>query len=404
MVDWLNGARLLIYSHDTFGLGHLRRCQSIAHALVERYKGLSVLILSGSPIIGSFDFRARVDFVRIPGVIKLYNGEYTSLGLHIDLKETLAIRASIIHHTAQIFAPDVFLVDKEPLGLKGEIHDTLTMLKSRGTRLVLGLRDILDDPALLRREWQSKNLMPALDELYDEIWVFGLEEIWDPLTDMDVSRAVRDKMVYTGYLPRQVPKHSKALPPVEMDEPYLLVTAGGGGDGDAMMDWTMRAYEADPELPYPAVFVLGPFMRSEMQNELMERGARLDRVEVVAFDSHMELLMEKSSGVVAMGGYNTFSEIISFDKRALIIPRSHPRQEQLIRARRADDLGLARMLTDDSNSDPQIMIDALRALPAQRLPSEAKIPNLLGGHAKVGELAGQSLRQRKGPELVVVQG
>ena len=189
-----------------------------------------------------------------------------------------------------------------------------------------------------------------------------------------------------------------------MDEPYLLVTAGGGGDGDAMMDWTMRAYEADPELPYPAVFVLGPFMRSEMQNELMERGARLDRVEVVTFDSHMELLMEKSSGVVAMGGYNTFCEIISLDKRALIIPRSHPRQEQLIRARRADDLGLARMLTDDSNSDPQIMIDALRALPAQRLPSEAKIPNLLGGHAKVGELAGQSLRQRKGPELVVVQG
>ncbi|MDP6388972.1 MAG: glycosyltransferase [Alphaproteobacteria bacterium] len=404
MADWLNGARLLIYSHDTFGLGHLRRCQSIAHALVERYKGLSVLILSGSPIIGSFDFRARVDFVRIPGVIKLYNGEYTSLGLHIDLKETMAIRASIIHHTAQTFAPDLFLVDKEPLGLKGEIHDTLTMLKSRGTQLVLGLRDIMDEPTLLRREWRSKNLMPALDELYDDIWVFGLEEIWDPLTDLDVSPAVRDKMVYTGYLPRQVPKHSKALSPVEMDEPYLLVTAGGGGDGDAMMDWTMRAYEADPELPYPAVFVLGPFMRSEMQNELMERGARLDRVEVVAFDSHMELLMKKSSGVVAMGGYNTFCEIISLDKRALIIPRSHPRQEQLIRARRADELGLVRMLTDDSISDPQVMIDALRALPAQRLPSEAKIPNLLGGQAKVGDLAGQSLRQRKGPELVVLQG
>ena len=89
-----NDGRILIYSHDTFGLGHLRRCRTIAHALVERYKQLSVLILSGSPIIGSFDFRSRVDFVRIPGVIKLRNGEYVSLSLHIDIEETLAMRSS----------------------------------------------------------------------------------------------------------------------------------------------------------------------------------------------------------------------------------------------------------------------------------------------------------------------
>src|SRR3974390_1708670 len=118
--------RILIYSHDTFGLGHLRRCRAIAHALVERYKQLSVLILSGSPIIGSFDFRTRVDFVRVPGVIKLRNGEYTSLNLHIDIEETLALRASIVRHTAEIFDPDLFIVDKEPLGLRGEVQSTLT--------------------------------------------------------------------------------------------------------------------------------------------------------------------------------------------------------------------------------------------------------------------------------------
>src|SRR5258705_8396530 len=91
--------RILIYSHDSFGLGHLRRCRTIAHALVERFKDVSVLILSGSPIIGSFDYRARVDFVRVPGVIKLRNGEYTSLNLHIDIEETLKLRGSIIEHT-----------------------------------------------------------------------------------------------------------------------------------------------------------------------------------------------------------------------------------------------------------------------------------------------------------------
>lgn len=107
------GSRVLIYSHDTFGLGHLRRCRTIAHSLVENHKNLSVLILSGSPIIGSFDFRARVDFVRVPGVIKLRNGEYTSLNLHMDIEDTLDLRASIIRHTASSFDPDIFIVDKE---------------------------------------------------------------------------------------------------------------------------------------------------------------------------------------------------------------------------------------------------------------------------------------------------
>ena len=154
--------RILIYSHDTFGLGHLRRCRAIAHALVEEHKHLSVVILSGSPIIGSFDFRARVDFIRIPGVIKLRNGEYTSLNLHIDIEHTLAMRASIIQHTADIFDPDIFIVDKEPLGLHGEVRDTLALLKARGTQLVLGLRDVLDDPTLLQPEWRRKNVLPGV--------------------------------------------------------------------------------------------------------------------------------------------------------------------------------------------------------------------------------------------------
>src|SRR3990172_7863157 len=146
--------RVLIYSHDSFGLGHLRRCREIAHSLVGAESNLTVLILSGSPIIGSFDFRSRAGFVRIPGVIKLRNGEYTSLNLHIDTEETLAIRASIVEHTANIFDPDLFIVDKEPLGLRGEVRRTLAMMQARRTPCVLGLRDVMDDPAMLRAEWK----------------------------------------------------------------------------------------------------------------------------------------------------------------------------------------------------------------------------------------------------------
>jgi predicted glycosyltransferase len=382
-----NDGRILIYSHDTFGLGHLRRCRTIAHALVERYKQLSVLILSGSPIIGSFDFRARVDFVRVPGVVKLRNGEYTPLNLHLDIRETMSMRASIIQHTAEKFAPDVFIVDKEPVGLRGELLQTLKALKKQGTRLILGLRDVMDEPRLLEPEWQRKKALPALREFYDEIWVYGLPQICDPLEGIALPASVRKKMVYTGYLHREVPTHGAPprLPEI-VNKPYLLVTTGGGGDGDGLVDWVLRAYEHDPLLPYPALIVLGPFMQAERQAEFMDRAAKLKRVDTITFHGQLEALVARAAGVVAMGGYNTFCEVLSLDKRALIVPRTAPRLEQFIRASRAAELGLISMLTDDGRYDPAVMAAALRALPRQNRPSEVVVPGLLEGLQNVSRL------------------
>jgi predicted glycosyltransferase len=373
-------ARILIYSHDSFGLGHLRRCHAIAQSLVARRKGLSVLILSGSPIIGSFDFRSRVDFVRIPGVIKLRNGEYSSLSLHIDIGEVLEMRASIIQHTAKVFNPDLFLVDKEPLGLRGEIHETLRMLKRNGTQCVLGLRDVMDDPALLAREWERKQPVPALRDLYDEIWVYGLPQICNPLAGIDLPETVRAKITYTGYLRRDPSENgTAAMSKPQFDEPYLLVTTGGGGDGESLIDWVLRAYEVDPEIPHPALLVFGPFMAPRRRENFQKRVERLERVKAITFDTHVEDLMRDAAGVVAMGGYNTFCEILSLDKPALIVPRRKPRMEQYIRASRAQQLGLVTMLSDEYGRNGRRMARALRELPHQKRPSTVVVPGLLDG-------------------------
>lgn len=388
--------RILIYSHDTFGLGHLRRCRAIAHSLVDADLTLSVLILSGSPIIGSFDFRSRVDFVRIPGVIKLRNGEYVSLNLHIDIEETLAMRSSIIRHTADIFDPDIFLVDKEPLGLRGEVRPTLDLLHERGTPLILGLRDVMDDPSALESEWERKNAIPALSAYYDELWVYGLPQICDPLEGLDIPPSVRRRMVYTGYLRRPEPSPTTTtgtnlaeLP----DGEFLLVTAGGGGDGDDLIDWVLAAYESDPGALPPALFVFGPFMQPDLQGAFAARAAHLPKVRAITFDAHLETLMARAAGVVAMGGYNTFCEILSFDKPALIVPRTTPRLEQYIRARRAAELGLVAMLTDDEGRDPRTMAAALLQLAQQSRPSSVVIPGLLDGMASVNRLAGKWLSE-----------
>jgi predicted glycosyltransferase len=394
--------RVLMYSHDTFGLGHLRRCRTIAHYLVEKNKDVTVLILTGSSIIGSFDFRSRVDFVRVPGVIKLRNGDYTPLQLHIDIDETLALRESIIRHTAAMFDPDLFIVDKEPLGLRGEVEATLRLMRERGVPTVLGLRDVMDDPDLLEPEWERKNVMPALTNLYDSIWIYGLPQIHDPLGGMPVPGSVRRKMTYTGYLPREVAGDGGLVQTAKIDGPYILVTPGGGGDGEELVDWVLRAYEADRAQPHPALVVLGPFMPSEIQAAFMERAARLDDVEMITFDARMESLMDNAVGVVAMGGYNTFCEIMSFDKRALIVPRTRPRREQFIRAARFQELGLVSMLHAEGARPTKDMVTALRHLPQQPLPSEAVVPGLMDGLRNVDRLT-RNLTDRPRRQLTLAE-
>ena len=391
MTERLDQSRILIYSHDSFGLGHLRRCRSIAHSLVARYKGLSVLILSGSPIIGSFDFKARVDFVRIPGVIKLKDGEYTSLALHIDLEETLAMRESIIYHTAATFKPDIFLVDKEPTGLKGEVTSTLEMLKQQGTVNVLGLRDVMDETTLLKNEWERKEVAPVLEHLYHDIWVYGLKEMGSPIDGLGMSATIENKISFTGYLGREIPSDRNWIAPISYDEPFILVTAGGGGDGIDLVEWVIRAYESGGEQPHRAIIVTGPFMPASEQQNFHERCEDLPNVEIMTFDSHIELLMKEAIAIVAMGGYNTFCEILTLDKPALIVPRSVPRQEQLIRAERAVSLGLATMLDPARGLDPLQMAAALRNLPQLSRPSLARIPGLLAGHETIAEMVREYL-------------
>ncbi|KZM47532.1 glycosyltransferase [Labrenzia sp. OB1] len=373
--------KILIYSHDSFGLGHLRRCRAIAHSLVGDFDTLSVLILSGSPIIGSFEFRSRVDFVRIPGVIKLRNGEYTPLSLHINIDQTLAIRSSIIEHTAKVFEPDIFIVDKEPLGLRGEVLGTLEALKETDTRLVLGLRDVMDDPAVLKEEWDRKNVYPALRDLYDDIWIYGPQDICNPLEGISLPDNVADKLRYTGYLRRELPNAVKDNPPPTPfgEEPYILVTPGGGGDGVEMVDWVMRAYETRQRPLFPALIVLGPFMPAAAAAQFSERAEHLRDVEIIRFTPQIEPYLAHATAIVGMGGYNTFCEILSFDKPTLMVPRVIPRREQAIRAERAEQSGLLKVLPIDRYPDSDLMSAALSELPDMAAPSSAGVDNLLGG-------------------------
>ncbi len=336
---------ILMYSHDTYGLGHIRRTMSIANHL--RDETTNILILTGSPIAGRFSFPKQVDFVRIPGMIKKTNDEYRSLSIRIEAKQALKIRTDIIRATAKTFQPDLFIVDKEPLGLKREVLPTLKWLKKHhpSTRSILGLRDILDHEEVIKKDWKKKGVYNYLEKLYDEIWVYGNQKIYDPIDLYKIPPTVKKKVFFTGYIPRKqfcqyTRKKIRKQFRVFDDDTFILVTTGGGGDGCEVLDHFISMHDYYPtSLPFKSIIITGPFMPKKAREQFKKRAQR-HGIKTLPFHPRLEELMKAADLVISMGGYNTLCEVLTQKTPALIIPRETPRQEQLIRAERLHEQGL----------------------------------------------------------------
>jgi predicted glycosyltransferase len=329
----------------------------------------NILILTGSPIVGRFLFPDQVDFVRIPGMIKKTNEEYLPLSIKIDPKHALNIRKNIITATAKTFQPDLFIVDKEPLGLKKEVLPTLRWMRQHlpNTKTILGLRDVMDSAETIRKDWKKKGVYEILDKLYNEIWVYGIRDFYDPIKEYLIPETINRKMHFTGYIPRKAPG-AKAVRQIRKeqrlnkDDKLVLVTIGGGGDGYNVMDTFLTMLESEPggSFPFKSVLITGPFMPRKKRMEIFNRGRQLG-VKTYRFYRRMEKIQAAADLVISMGGYNTICEILSQRTVSLIIPRDTPRKEQLIRAQILQSLNLADYISWKDLS-PQILREKVFSL------------------------------------------
>ncbi|EGB15232.1 Glycosyltransferase 28 domain-containing protein [Pseudodesulfovibrio mercurii] len=326
---------ILMYSHDTYGLGHIRRTMAIARNLVG--PEVNILIVTGSPIVGRYTMPRGIDFVRIPGMIKKTNMVYMPHSIKVDPKIAISIRTNIISATAKSFKPDLLIVDKVPTGLKSEVLPTLKWMRKHlpCSRVVLGLRDILDDAESTRADWARKKFPDVLRDLYSEIWVYGSKAMYDPIVEYAFPEDIAAKTVFTGYIPRFVPSTRRT----RRKHKQVIVTIGGGGDGYVVLDTYLKMLETNGTVDFKTLMITGPFLSPERLDELADR-ARALKVQIKPFVRNMEKRMARSDLVVSMGGYNTMCEILSLKKPSLIIPRDNPRREQLIRAQVFKDRGL----------------------------------------------------------------
>ena len=334
--------RILMYSHDSYGLGHLRRTLALAKAFVEHDPGLGVLILTGSTVSGAFRMPQGIDIVKLPSAVKVSNGVYKPSRLPVTFERLRNLRSGLILNAAESFDPDAFIVDKAPLGMKREVSRTLEYFhdKRPSTLTVLGLRDVLDDPDRVRRHWRDNHITEAINRYYDLILVYGPREVYDPLPEYGLPTTILRRSHYVGYVGGGPTFEDTSDAPFTPG--YVLVTAGGGGDGFHLIRNYLESLR-EPDPSFESIVVTGPLM-DEQSKRTLERLSRGLRARVLEFRADMECLIERAGAVVAMGGYNTTTELLAARKPALIVPRVEPRAEQLIRAERLASLGLVEMI------------------------------------------------------------
>ncbi len=320
--------RMLLYSHDTYGLGHFRRCSLLAAGLVGTHEEVEVLIVTGSPRTQSFRLPDRVDTVKLPTATKDAGGRYRARTLGMDLPGLVALRSDLIGSTISSYRPDVVLVDHAPLGMGRELVPILDRLSSQTNRprMVLGLRDIVDEAARVDSAWRRDGIWERLDA-YDQILVYGDERVTTTATELGLATRSKASIHHTGYV-------APAMPEPATDEPFLLVTAGGGGDGQAMLRSYLDAVEGGATGNVRSVVVTGPLLSSGRRAELMMRASNLPGVEIIEFTDRLRLLISSALGVVSMAGYNTVVELLAANRPALLVPRCTPRLEQHLRSTR----------------------------------------------------------------------
>ena len=376
--------KVLLYSHDTFGLGNIRRTLLLAETIADAYPSASLLIVTGSPMIHAFRIPPRTDYIKLPCVTRPDADQYEPAYLNTRSSEVAHIRSGVLERAILGFAPDLLIVDKRAAGIGGELLDPLRSLRRARarTRIVLGMRDILDTPERTQLSLKRAHDMKTIARYYDEVWIYGERSVFDAVVEYRFPPEVAGKTRYCGYLKR--PTH-RALR--EDGPPRVLVTTGGGEDGTELIETYLEGLMALPRsVPLRTTVVFGPQLPPASRERLSRRFGSLPDVTFVDFEAELASRYAAADLVVSMAGYNTVCELLSCAVRAVLVPRSQPVGEQLLRARLLAARGLFDVVEPDDLRPDRLMSVVLGRLERPPTPPSVDLDGLARIHLRVEAL------------------
>jgi predicted glycosyltransferase len=281
-----------------------------------------------------------------------------------------------------------------PHGATGELIPALEGLRRarQPTKVVLGLRDILDAPEVIRRQWLAEGALDAVERYYDRILVYGIRDLFDLAEAYGLPPAVSARVRYCGYVCTSAKARYTARIRAEYTagskqaQKLLVAMAGGGADAYPAMRALVDAVpHLQRKLQFRLVLITGPFIPPEHRRDLQARAAGLPvKVRISVSDSLSYI--DAADLVVAMAGYNTTTEILRSGTPAVLIPRAGPSAEQRMRVRLFLARGWVHAIDPDAATGPRVARTILKALRPQPPKDGQPGPDLGGLTAVVDEL------------------
>jgi predicted glycosyltransferase len=363
------GMRFFFYSHDGMGLGHTRRHLAVATALAERAPRAAILLATSAEEIARFGLPRQVEILKLPGLRKDSNEAYSSRRLRVSVTEIRELRSAFLLTAIKSFRPDVVLVDKHPFGASGEFKAGLKALRRNGGRAVLGLRDILDDPQQVQREWGPYQMQQRIARYYDEVTIYGDRAVFDPVEAYAFPPQLAARTHFCGYVLSR--ENSQSLenfewpfPPArKRNRPVVLATTGGGEDGFRILETFIRASR---KAEWQGVVIAGP-MIPDAQWTALQKLALLNGVAYRNFVPHLSALFGSIDALVCMGGYNTLIEAAAENVPTVCVPRVKPRVEQLMRANAFEKLGLLQVCHPTDLDPATLRLKIIAALASAKM-------------------------------------
>ena len=385
------GPKILLYSQDVLGLGSIWRTLLVSEALKHTLPGAAIVIVTGSPSLHSLHLPDGVDHIGLPWIDRPAGDSQGSGVSLLWYPEVKRMRRAILRAATFGFDPDLIIVDQRPAGAEGELLGTLAALRKRRRRprVVLGLKDIPMSPTRARR---SPLPFQTIEHYYDEVWVYGAQAVFDTVREHAFPAAVARKTIFCGYfdaLPADDPPPaapgSGQAPETRVDGagPHVLVLPGWGVDGSRLIEAYLRGLLQLPRgCALRTTVVLGAMMPADRRRALLERFGRLPDVSFLDVMPPIERRYAEAELVVSTAGYDRVCELLSFGQRAVLVPRTHERGDELVRARRFAELGYFDLVEPDDLDSGRLIPRVLRALGCH---AGAAPPVDLGGLARIVE-------------------
>ncbi|HTS38118.1 MAG TPA: glycosyltransferase [Candidatus Solibacter sp.] len=314
----MNQSRILIFTHDGRGLGHLRRLSRVAKVLQEH---ASVLFITGHRE-ASWLVPPECEFIHLPNLDSLDPRRSRQWGRQPFLQDGLStgrrLRRDIIASTIRQFQPDAIILDYLPLGMEEEMREFLNALPS--CRKYFISRGILGSPDQVYRDVLTPSAVHALRELYHAILVMSDIKIVDMAKEYSLDPVLAEKLAYVGYAVEPVDRKAidfvrakRELPP---DAKWVVCTAGGGKEGESLIRRCWEISQVFPECYFD--IVTGSRSRLLLESDSWIDGHRVHLIPTESRD--LPLMHAAADVVISRGGYNSLTEACMGSAQIIVAP------------------------------------------------------------------------------------